>query len=300
LKTFDRHPSAGRWAREFQLTLGGVTMSGLLAQPADGAEPRALIVALHGLSMHAGYFDARAAAGLSLLELGSKLGFTVWAPDRPGVGASGDMPDEGVACVPQAGLLLDAIDAYAAMHPVGAGVFLVAHSYGAKVACTMAAEPRGAHLLGLDAHSCGLRYAFEWAQRTQQRSVRIQNDDRGPAWGPSAMYPPGTVTREFLPLHPVPASQLDDGETWPAEFEALAPRLKVPLRFTFGDHERYWRSDPADLDELRALLAGAPSGTTRIEPNAGHNLSLGWAATSYHLGAIAFAEQCMLRRRLGG
>nr|BFE73882.1 hypothetical protein GCM10020092_071830 [Actinoplanes digitatis] len=32
------------------------------------------------------------------------------------------------------------------------------------------------------------------------------------------------------------------------------------------------------------------------QPDAGHNISLGWAARSYHLRAFAFLEECLGRR----
>src|SRR4051794_36203282 len=94
---------------------GDGALSGLVAEPVGGA-PRALIVAIHGAGMHAGYFDATTAPGLSLLQLGSQLGFTVWAPDRPGVGASADLGDDRIVLRPQAAMLVDAVDAFAGSH----------------------------------------------------------------------------------------------------------------------------------------------------------------------------------------
>lgn len=145
---FHRTPSPSASARELLVDSGGATLSGIVAEPAGA--PRALIVAVHGAGTHAGYFDATTAPGLSLLELGSSLGFTVWAPDRPGIGASADLPDEEVVLFPQAALLLDAIDAFTFEHGCGAGIFLVGHSYGLKVALTMAADQRGREVLGID------------------------------------------------------------------------------------------------------------------------------------------------------
>jgi hypothetical protein len=37
---------------------------------------------------------------------------------------------------------------------------------------------------------------------------------------------------------------------------------------------------------------------TAVQPGAGHNISLGWAARSYHLEVLSFAERCLLRKDL--
>ena len=49
------------------LDAGGITLSGLLAEPPD--EPRAVVVGLHGGGMDARYFDGQAHPSLSLLTL---------------------------------------------------------------------------------------------------------------------------------------------------------------------------------------------------------------------------------------
>ncbi|NEE43926.1 alpha/beta hydrolase, partial [Streptomyces sp. SID8455] len=73
-----------------------LTLSALLAEPVDMA-PRAVLVALHGGGMRAGYFDSRARPGLSLLALGAQLGYTVLAVDRPGYGLSAARLPRGLA-----------------------------------------------------------------------------------------------------------------------------------------------------------------------------------------------------------
>ena len=296
---FERSPSAHPPAREIEVTSNGVTLSGLLAEPADGTEPLALVVALHGAGMHAGYYHAGAAPGLSLLELGSELGYNVWAPDRPGHGASADLPNESVGLFDQARILHDAIEAFVADHPVGAGVFLMGHSYGLKVAFTMAAERRGHSLLGLDGAGSGIRYAFTFPQPGVERiAPETQPGDRGASWGPSTSYPKGTFSRKVLPLHSVPAIQAEEGARWPDDLRAMADRIDIPIRLTFGEHDRLWMTDEAHFAELRSLLGHVPRLVIDSEPDAGHNISLGWAARPYHLKALAFADDCILSRRL--
>jgi pimeloyl-ACP methyl ester carboxylesterase len=294
---FQRHPLPSGAATENLLEVGGTALSGLIAVPSGRRQPRALIVALHGAGMHAGYFHTTTAPGLSLLELGSQLGFTVWAPDRPGIGASADLPDHRITLFAQASLLLDAIDQFATSHPVGAGVFLVGHSYGLKVAWTMAAERRGPGLLGIDGAGSGARYAFDWSSRGDSRRTRAPGDG-GDSWGPTVLYPRGALSRVSLPLHPMPSAQAAEGSRWPDDLRSMAPRIRIPMRLTFGEFERLWPTDEAHFDELRTLLRDAPQLSIEIEPAVGHNVSLGWAARAYHLKVLAFAESCVLRRQV--
>jgi len=297
---FARSPAAAAPARELLVDTGEARVSGLLAVPRNGTEPRALLVAVHGAGMHAGYFHATTAPGLSLLELGSRLGYAVWAPDRPGIGASADLPADRITLAAQASILLDAIDAYTTTHAVGAGVVLVGHSYGLKVAWAMAAAGRLTSLVGVDGAGSGIRYSFAWSAGGTRGEPRAVAGDRGPAWGPAHLYPPGTFTRAALPLHEMPAVQVAEGPRWPADLRAMGARIRVPLRLTFADHERLWPTDEEHVEELRAALPNAPSFTVERQPGAGHNTSLGWAARAYHLKVLAFAETCLLLRGSDG
>jgi hypothetical protein len=67
----------------------------------------------------------------------------------------------------------------------------------------------------------------------------------------------------------------------------------VPVRLTFAEHESWWRHDRAALTELSAAFRAAPRVSVEQQPDAGHNISLGWAARSYHLRALAFLEECL-------
>ena len=270
------------------MKVSDTTLSGLLARP-EASRPRAVLVAIHGANMHAGYFDAQMAPGLSLMDLGSQHGYTVWAPDRPGIGASAGLDDGRIQLMAQADLLLDAIDEFAAQHPYGAGFVLVGHSYGLKVAWTMAAAARGAKLLGVDGSGSGVRYAFEW-KRDADRPEKIAADMRRRMWGPADLYPEGTISRRSLPVHPMPDAQASEGGRWPDDIQRMAAQITVPLRLTFAEYEALWPTDPESLETIHRTFINARSLTIEIEPGAGHNLSLGWAARSYHRKVVAFAE----------
>ena len=113
------------------------------------------------------------------------------------------------------------------------------------------------------------------------------------------MYPEGTFRRSVLPTHEMPALQRAESVRWFDDIRRMAHRIRVPMRITFADHEHFWPTDDAHLQELRDLFTNAPYLSIEIEPYSGHNISLGWAARSYHLKALAFLEWCWLSRRLG-
>lgn len=290
----DRTPAATGPVRELVVETGSIRLSGLASDPIDAA-PRALIVAIHGAGMHAGYFDCPSDRRLSLFESARRLGFAVWAPDRPGVVGSSGTADQ-MSLEAQAEALLDGIEAFASEHDVGGGVMLLGHSFGLKVALVMAGSERGNTLLGVDGSGTALRYDDRFLEERKVRSGA-----RAPAdnfWGPEFLYPAGTTDRARLPLSQRIAEPPLTFDQWPDYFRQLAPRIQIPIRFVLGEYERIWATDPASLEELGALMSGSPDVRVGVQLNAAHNTSLGWSALAYHLGALAFAEDCLLRRTL--
>jgi pimeloyl-ACP methyl ester carboxylesterase len=270
--------------RRITLDAGGLTLSALLCQ-AQTQPPRAVVVAVHGGGMSAGYFHAPAHAQSSLLTLGARLGFTVLAVDRPGYGHSTPALPHGLALAGQSELLRAALADFAARHATGAGLFLLAHSFGGKLALSTAAA--GENLLGLDISGCGHRYAVPPDPPARSAaSTRLH-------WGPLRLYPPDTFRTSTALIAPMPARERAELALWPQTFDRLAPRVRVPLRFTFAEHESLWHHGEADLADLRARLSAAPRVSFEHQAGAGHNISLGWAARAYHLRALAFAEDCL-------
>ncbi|MEW2317423.1 alpha/beta hydrolase [Streptomyces bauhiniae] len=280
------HPSAG--VRRITLEAAGHTLSALLGEP-ENTPPRALVVALHGAGMSSGYFDGGAHPDASLCALGAGLGFQVLALDRPGYGDSASGLPEGLDLTGQARVVRAALDTFRAVHDTGRGTLLLAHSFGGKLALTLAADAPPAGLLGVDVSGCGHRYAPRSAEalRGPDRARWKYN------WGRLGLYPPATFRSSAGLVSPVPARELRDAASWPAVFDALAPRVRVPVRFTFAEHELWWRHDDVSLDDLRTRFSAAPRVVVDRQPDAGHNISLGRTARSYHLRALAFFEECL-------
>ncbi|MFI9645230.1 alpha/beta hydrolase [Streptomyces sp. NPDC052040] len=276
--------------RPLTLDAAGVTLSCLLAEPPDG-RPRATVVAVHGGGMTAGYFDGQAHPDLSLLTLGARLGFTVLALDRPGYGLSAGQLPAGQTLAEQAEVLDTVMEDFARQHPTGAGFFLLAHSYGGKLALVTAAHhPR---LLALDVSGCGHRYDIEPDELPQV----LGRSSWGRNWGPLRLYPPDTFRSLGALVAPMPTREAEEASRWPGLFEEVAPRVRIPVRMTFAEHEAWWLHGERDIAEITALLSAAPVLRIGHQPDAGHNISLGWAARAYHLRALGFFEECLAARQ---
>lgn len=284
-------PPGAPGIRPVTLDAAGIPLSGLLALPAQPV-PRAVVVALHGAGMSAGYFDSRARPGLSLLELGAALGYAVLSLDRPGYGASAGALPEGQELAGQTRTLLAALDGFARTHELGAGYFLVAHSNGGRLALSAAAEGDFAPI-GVEVGGLGRRFAVEPGQLPgAARDLRGQWRRH---WGALRFYPPDAFRLGAELVRPVPALEARETVRWPEAYPGIAARIDVPVRFTFAEQELWWRTDGAALEELLSPLTRAPAEAVR-QPDAGHNISLGWAARTYHLRVLAFLEECLLAR----
>jgi pimeloyl-ACP methyl ester carboxylesterase len=273
--------------RSITLDAAGVSLSALLSEP-ERSQPKATVVALHGAGMSAGYFHGPAHPDVSLIALGPRLGFAVLAVDRPGYGASACLLPHGQTVEEQAETLLAALAAFSTEHAPGAGFFLLAHSFGGKVALT-AARDLGSDLLGVDVSGCGHSYAVDTGD--PQRQVWRRN------WGALRLYPPGTFQGSAEIVSPVPARELADFPGWPNAFRDVAAGVRVPVRLTFAEHESWWHHDERSVTELRSWFTSAPQVIVDRMPDSGHNLSLGWTARAYHLKALAFFEACLASAR---
>ncbi len=265
--------------------------------------PRAVVVALHGGAVTAGYFDSRAQPRLSLLLTGAALGFTVIALDRPGYGASAPYADRMSAVASRIDLAYATIEEFLAGRPRGAGVFLMAHSMGCVLAVQMAADSRGQDLLGLEIAGIGLRPhdAADAFMGPLTRGGRQAGAGRGAfrdaLWAPPHLYPAGAAGA--VTVSPSPGYEGDDVRGWIDSFPSLAAAVRVPVHYSLGDHERVWSCGPAALAEVASLFRASPRVVTAEQADAGHNLSLGLSALAYHLKVLSFAEECALGRSLG-
>jgi pimeloyl-ACP methyl ester carboxylesterase len=273
----------------------GIPMSGLMV---EAAEPRAVIVALHGGASTAAYFDCPGHPRSSLLRLGAQLGFTTIALDRPGYGSSAPYPDAVERPEQRVALAYGAVDAMLGDRPRGAGLFVVAHSNGCELAVRMATDARvETGLLGLELAGTGLRY-----QDAALEILRDAGPTRRPPglrqllWEPAHLYPSEVLTgiTNSSTGAPYEGAMVRD---WPArDFPALAAQVRVPVRFSHAEYERVWCSDSEALARIADAFTDAPRFLTAEQATAGHNLSLGLTASAYHLKVLSFVEECVVSR----
>jgi pimeloyl-ACP methyl ester carboxylesterase len=272
----------------------GVPMSGLIAEAED---PIAVVVALHGGGTTSIYFDCPGHPELSLLRLGASLGFTVVALDRPGLGSSAPYPEAMERPEQRVDLAYGAVDRVLGQRPRGAGLFVLGHSGGCELATRMAADPRGADLLGLELGGTGRRYHGA-AKEVMKAAAR---QDRPPGvrellWEPMRLYP-ADILRGITNTSAAPHYERAIALNWPhQDFPALAPAVRAPVRFTIGEHDNVFRADATAGAEIAEMFTATKYFVTNVQTDAGHNLSLGHTAADYHRSVFSFVRECVAAR----
>jgi pimeloyl-ACP methyl ester carboxylesterase len=285
----------------------GVPMSGLIAAV---DEPKAVVVAFHGGSSTAAYFDCPGHPSLSLLRLGAENGYTMVALDRPGYGSSAPYPDAMERPEQRIDLAYGAIDKILGANSRGAGVFLVGHSAGCELAVRMAvaaderstettgARAEQAGIIGLELAGTGVQYHAAMAEI--MKSATAMNRPSGlreVLWQPADLYPPdvlsGMTNSSTGALYEVGMTK-----SWPRQdFPSLAPRVRVPVQFSVAEHERVWRSDTDAIAQIAAMFAASPRFATNEQPGTGHNMSLSLNAAAYHGSVLSFVDECVVAQR---
>jgi pimeloyl-ACP methyl ester carboxylesterase len=270
----------------------GVPMSALVA---EAAQPKAVIVAIHGGGTTAIYFDCPGHPPLSLLRAGPAAGFTVVALDRPGYGSSAPYPEAMALPEQRVNLAYGAVDRILGDRPRGAGLFLMGHSGGCELVMRMGADERGTDLLGVELAGTGRHY-----HPAAREILKTATRERRPAglrellWHPEHLYPPEVLTGATVsPTAPSYEDQMVSN--WARrDFPALAPAVRVPVQFSIAEHEKVWQNDSSAMAEIEDLFSGSPRFTVHRQPDAGHNMSLGHTAGDYHAKVFAFADQCLV------
>jgi pimeloyl-ACP methyl ester carboxylesterase len=259
--------------------------TGFTVRFAEPARPRATLYALHGGGLVGDYWDCRVDPSLSLLRTATLLGFRVACPDRPGYRANAEAFPDGLPVAEEAALhgatIAELFD--------DAPVVLVGQSAGAIVSLHAAAKGEVPALVGLDYSGVGVRLDLDSASDGKLDKEEMWRRN----WARRELFPPGTFDRGALPAAPTIGPDGVSAREVVNVFADLAGAVEVPVRVTFADNERWW----GPLDSVRAEVAAgfrvSPSVATHVEPGAAHNISIGYAARSYHLAVVAFAERCL-------
>lgn len=273
--------------------VGAVPMSALVAEV---AEPRAVIVAVHGGGTSAAYFDCPGHPRLSLLRLASSLGYTAIALDRPGYGTSSLYQDQMTSPEQRVELAFGAVDKLTGSGGYGAGIFMFAHSMGCEIGLRMAVADRGIDVLGVELAGTGLSYCDDAKPiLSQATSTRRPVGLRDLLWQPTHLYPTEVLTGALSA--PGPAFEAETSVSWPRDFPSVAALVQVPVQFSVADNESVWDSSPSARAEIAALFTASPRVATNEIAESGHNLSVGWSAESYHQRVLSFFEDCLVARK---
>ncbi|MEZ0350257.1 alpha/beta hydrolase [Mycobacterium sp. pR1184] len=272
----------------------GVPMSAVVCEAAD---PKAVIVAIHGGGTTAVYFDCPGHPSYSLLRTGAAAGFTVVALDRPGYGSSAPYPEAMVSGDQRVNLAYGAVERIIGERPSGAGLFVMGHSGGCELTMRMAADERGAELLGIELAGTGRHYhpAAKEILKTATRERRPPGM-RDLLWSPANMYPPEVLGGATVsPSAPSYEDQMVSD--WARQtFPTLAPAVRVPVHFSIAEHEKVWQTDDSAVQEIVSMFSGVPRFTLHRQPDAGHNISLSHRAPEYHAKVLGFVDECVAAR----
>ncbi|MCX4815985.1 lysophospholipase [Streptomyces sp. NBC_01239] len=280
----------------------GIPMSALVCEVPD---PRAVIVALHGGAVTSGYYDYPGRPRLSLLRTAAALGFTVVAIDRPGYGSSAPHGETMASPARRVDLAYGAVDRLLASRSRGAGLFLWAHSIGCALGVYMAGDERRNDLLGLEIagtgrhHAAGAVEILDFRQRDPDVPRRSGPGLRTLLWEPARLYPDEVIGAPRI-QSAGPPYEATVARRWPLEFAEVAARVRIPVHYTLGDHERVWSSGPEAMADIAGLFTRSSRVVTDEQTDSGHNLSIGHTATGYHLRILSFVEECVLAAENGG
>lgn len=268
----------------------GVPMSALVA---EAAEPRAVVVAIHGGATSSAYFDCPGHPELSLLRAAAAAGVTAIAVDRPGYGASAMWSDEMGEPERRVALAFGAVDRLLGDTDRGAGLFLVAHSAGCELALRMCVDDRGRDVIGLAVAGTGLRYRPDALALIEEATVTSRPAGlRDLLWQPTEFYPPEVLTGALSATGVAYEGRVTAGWTR-RDFPELAARVTVPVEFGVADHEAVWESSAEAVAAITAGFTSAPRVTVDEMADSGHNLSVGHTAGVYHQRVLEFLDECV-------
>jgi pimeloyl-ACP methyl ester carboxylesterase len=265
-------------------------MSGLVA---TAAEPRAVIVAIHGGATSSVYFDCPGHPELSLLRAAAEAGFTAIALDRPGYGSSALHQDRFTDPQRRVEFAYAAVDKMLGGAARGAGLFLLGHSAGCELALRMAVAERD-DVIGVELAGTGLRYRDEALAIIKDATMTSRPAGlRDLLWQPTSLYPPEVLTGA-LSAPGVPYEAEVTANWARRDFGELASRVSVPVEFSVADHEKVWDSSPDACAAVTALFDAAPRVQLNGMADSGHNLSVGLTAGTYHRRVLSYIQQCIV------
>lgn len=257
---------------------------------------RPLVVALHGASYDARYFDL---PGCSVQDHLGKEGFPVVAITRCGYPAdavtAAAQPDFAASAVLLELAIADAWARWGAGRP---GVVVLGHSVGAAIGVHLAASPTEWPLLGVAISGIGDRPTPGPAAMfgSMPRTVAVEfpfDQVRRAFYGPDASIDPVALQHAAGLLVPFPSSDAVEVNTdWPNDLPHLAARVRVPVLYALADGDSLWQCGDERVRAFASLFTSAPSVSALSWSGAGHNLEHHRNGVEFVAEVAEFARRC--------
>ena len=281
-------------AAEVTLAAGEVS---LRARVSEGVGDGPLVVALHGASYDARYFDV---PGSSVHDRLGDDGFSVVAITRYGYPAdartAASQPDFAASAALLEQAIADAWGRWGAGRP---GVVVLGHSVGAAIGVHLAASPTTWPLLGLaisgigDRPTAGPAKMFGSLPRTVVVDLPFEQVRRA-FYGPDHALDPDVLARASGLLVPFPSSDPVEVNTdWPNDLPRLAANVGVPVMYTLVEGDGLWQWGDERVHAFASLFTDAPSVSAQSWPGAGHNLEHHRNGVEFLAQVAEFARRCV-------
>lgn len=276
-------------------------LSGRFLRPASAPAPRTpLVIALHGGTYSADYFDI---PGASLFAQAQANGIPLIAPDRPGYMGSAQLPVAQMTLQGQARHLVQTLKDAWQRHGEGtSGIVLIGHSIGGAIAAHMAAElgddAGGIPLLGVALSGVCLRtppeHKAQWAQLPDTPTVEMPLPVKDMMmFGPPGSFDQAMRMSSQAANAPAPKTELVDiVNNWePQAFDVLG-RISVPVHYRQAEADHLWIMSKAEVDGFAGALKRSPRVDAAMVRGTGHCMDFHHVGRALQLQQLAFALEC--------
>ena len=266
-------------------------------RPAAGSP---LVVALHGGTYTARYFDVDGSGRGSFMDLAAANGYQVLSIDRPGYGGSTPLVPAQNTFDRHAHLLRAVIAQAAGDRPV----FLVGHSIGGMIALMIAGRRDGPRLIGLSVTGMGAVIrrggaAEALASLPPDETIDLPYDQRDLVmFGPAGTYTPEGLTQAHGSYAPTPVRELIAAPRWADEIlPGVAPAIEIPVHNALAEYDALWDSTADNVAHFAKLLTNAPFVEASLLRGPRHTKDPHTLGHALHLRQLAFAEECIVWER---
>lgn len=266
------------------------------ASAAPTADEYPLVVAIHGGTYTADYFDIE---GCSLMARAKSLGLPVFSVNRPGYKDSLPLEQTDGSIPSNAEILNDALSDLWARYGAGSrGIFLIGHSIGGAITICMAALKKSWPLLGISISGVGLRepehVLEQWRSIPPIPVIDIPGEAKDQLmYGPAETFSRAAQQAAHQSDYSMPRQELlDIAFGWSEIFSESAPRVDVPVHYRQPEFDNLWVVDEAEVQGFGRKFTKSPMVDARILRGAGHCIDFHKLGPAFQIEQLAFGLAC--------